>query len=151
MARYWRDALDLAGYFSALATPRPITKRSLINRLSIVSIINCLPVFCARHREEGHATFCRLLHFCSEVGFVNPVLLLYFCSSAVSFAVSCASCPLAGTARYGAVGREAMLLSADPDGWLDRGGMAWHGAAGAGERICVFRLKIAMMSTFSIL
>ncbi|MFQ1771019.1 hypothetical protein ACK37C_09505 [Aeromonas veronii] len=57
MARYWRDALDLAGYFSAPVMPRPITKRSLINRLSIVPIVNCLPVFCAWPREDGYATF----------------------------------------------------------------------------------------------
>jgi len=73
---------------------------------------------------------------------------MYFCSFSVSFAVRYGPCPLAGAARHGTVGREVMQLPVDPDCWLARGR---HGAAGAGERICVFRLKIAMMSTFSIL
>ena len=148
MAQYWRDALDLAGYFSAPATPRPITSRSLINRLSIVPIVNCLPVFCARPHEEGHATFffghCIFaLKLGSEIPFyccifVHSQSLLLFVARLVRWPE-----------------RLVMVLSAERSccclptliaGWSAE---AWR--AGAGERICVFRLKIAMMSTFSIL
>ncbi|MGL4506551.1 MAG: hypothetical protein ACRCUF_12540, partial [Aeromonas sobria] len=63
LSRYWRDALDLAGYFSAPAAPPRITSCSLIGRLSSALLANHLLFFCAFYHEVACTAFLRSSEF----------------------------------------------------------------------------------------